>query len=120
MTESEIIKSLQTRLSAQIMACEDVRTLLRVLELLSDEPIPKGYNVQEPGKPAADVSKTSGYEQEADPSVAEEPPVPYGLHSDLLSPAQLREVNKRHEDLMAGRGKSYTWDEVLGRLSDIL
>ena len=93
MEEIEIIARLQERLAGQVKECTDLRTLLRVLELLEGPP-PQGYGVQE------------------GVSVVEEPGVPYGYQSDLLSPAQLREVKRRYEDFLAGKGESYTWEEV--------
>ena len=120
MTESEIIETLRNRLSEQIRQCDDMRTMVRILELLSDEPVPQGHVVAQADVGVAKPAHKNGYAQATEPSIVEEPEAPYGWHSDLLTPAQLWEVKRRYEEHLAGKGEYYSWEELEERLSDIL
>ena len=106
MDESTAIKNLQEQLSKRLLQCNDMRTLVEVLELLED-----GFPEQ-PGTQDA-------------PTVAEEPPAPYwtqGGGGFRLTQAHKDILDERGRELDSGEAKPISWDaaesQILNNLNN--
>ena len=104
MEEQEIVARLQERLADQVKECTDLRTLLRVLELLEGPP-PQGYGVQE------------------DVALVEEPGGPYWTKDPggfKLTQAHKDILDERGRQIESGEVAPVSWQEAFSQIENDL